>query len=255
MTSSFDSLVTPFTPQFPQQPTSPLGTPTPLGAVPQQPTAIAEAATATATTPLGPDVAQTGAGDGAIDAASNASGPGVPAPLPTTEASTPELPTAEQPLAVLTTVNADDLPTVAATDTFTPTSTPVTAALAADVSVDIPEDSSARVGEAAVGAAAVVGEPTATPTSLYVVVTAAPTLAPVALSALLTPWPTATPIPGAQLTSILVPTAQNLTVMLLCFIFFSATSLGALGLITSVLYMRSRSQRELLETQRRSRLR
>ncbi len=238
ITAGFTGVATPFTPQFPQQPTSPLGTPTPLGAAPVQPPAVVEVSTATATPPS-VDVAQTGAGDDVIDSASNASGLAVPAPLPSTET-----PSAELPLAVVTTVNTDDSLTIPITET--PTSAPVTTTMPL---------ASARIDGAAAVAAAPVGEPTATPTSLYVVVTAAPTLAPAALPALLTPWPTATPIPGAQVASIFVPTAQNLTVMLLCFIFFSATGLGALGLITSVLYMRSRSQREMLEMQRRSRLR
>lgn len=92
------------------------------------------------------------------------------------------------------------------------------------------------------------GEPgavaTPTPTSLYVVVTAQPTEVVQAAPLVVTPWPTATPAAGLQLAGLMQPTAQNLTVMLLCFIFLSASGLGALGLLTSILYMRSRSRRE-----------
>lgn len=94
-----------------------------------------------------------------------------------------------------------------------------------------------------------------TPTSIYVVVTAVPTLPPVALAPVLTPWPTATPAPRFELTNLFAPTAQNLTVMLLCFIFFSASGLGILGLVTSVLYMRSRNQREMTDIRSRYRSR
>ncbi len=99
------------------------------------------------------------------------------------------------------------------------------------------------------------GQPTPTPTSLYVVVTAVPTAAGEAPAPLVTPWPTATPAPAFQLAGLMAPTAQNLTVMLLCFIFVSASGLGVLGLITSVLYMRSRSQRDLDELRLRYRRR
>ncbi|HXF60920.1 MAG TPA: hypothetical protein VNK95_04845 [Caldilineaceae bacterium] len=88
----------------------------------------------------------------------------------------------------------------------------------------------------------------ATPTPLYVVVTATPTPAEAAAAALptFTPWPTATPPPAFQLTSLLAPSTQNLMVMLLCLIFLSATGLGALGLVTSVIYMRSQIHRDRL---------
>lgn len=102
-------------------------------------------------------------------------------------------------------------------------------------------------GDAMVAAQA--AEPT--PTSLYIAVTAEPTPAAVALLPLPSPWPTATPIPAPALVGWLAPTAQNLTVMLLCFIFISASGLGALGLITSVMYIRSQSRRRDLEDLRR----
>ena len=88
----------------------------------------------------------------------------------------------------------------------------------------------------------------ATPTPIYVVVTATPTPAEMAAAAMptFTPWPTATPPPAFQLTSLLTPNTQNLMVMLLCLIFLSATGLGALGLVTSVIYMRSQIHRDRL---------
>ncbi len=90
--------------------------------------------------------------------------------------------------------------------------------------------------------ATIPGAPVPTATSLYVVVTAEPTAAAQGIAPEVTPWPTATPPATFQLASLLAPTAQNLTVMLLCFIFLSATGLGFLGLLTSVVYMRSRAR-------------
>ena len=58
-----------------------------------------------------------------------------------------------------------------------------------------------------------------------------------------TPWPTATPAPTFSFASLLVPSTQNMMVLLLCLIFLSASGLGVLGLITSVLYMRSQARR------------
>jgi hypothetical protein len=93
----------------------------------------------------------------------------------------------------------------------------------------------------------------ATPTVAYVVVTATPTPAPVALAPVLTPLPTTTPQPaGMQLAASLDQGGQNLTqnlmVMLLCLTFTGASGIGILGLITSVMFMRSRtSQRDFYE--------
>jgi len=94
-----------------------------------------------------------------------------------------------------------------------------------------------------------------TATSLYIVVTAAATPEPQGIAPGLTPWPTATPPTNLLLGNLLAPSAQNLTVLLLCFIFLSATGLGALGLLTSVVYMRSRAQREYDDMRVRSRRR
>ena len=80
------------------------------------------------------------------------------------------------------------------------------------------------------------------PAVAYIVVTAAPTEAPLALGAGPTPLATVTPTPpGYQLASALAPTTQNLMIMLLCLTFTGASGIGILGLITSVMFMRSRS--------------
>lgn len=132
------------------------------------------------------------------------------------------------------------------------------AATMADGAVAPGADSPLVVDPAAPGGAVVaaVVEPTPSPTSLYIPVTAEPPAAAIGLPALPTPWPTATPAPALAFAGWLAPTAQNLTVMLLCFIFVSASGLGALGLITSVIYMRSQSRRrELEDLRRRSRTR
>lgn len=90
--------------------------------------------------------------------------------------------------------------------------------------------------------------PTAPPVA-YIVVTAAPTEPPVALAAAMTPLSTVTPTPPAyQLVNALAPTTQNLMIMLLCLTFTGASGIGILGLITSVMFMRSRSaQREFYD--------
>ena len=80
------------------------------------------------------------------------------------------------------------------------------------------------------------------PAVAYIVVTAAPTEAPLALGSAPTPLATVTPTPpGYQLASALAPTTQNLMIMLLCLTFTGASGIGILGLITSVMFMRSRS--------------
>ena len=83
------------------------------------------------------------------------------------------------------------------------------------------------------------------PAAQYVVVTATPTQAPVALGPVLTPLPTTTPAPpGLQLVSGAEPTTQNLMVMFLCLTFTGASAIGILGLISSILFMRGRSEQQ-----------
>ena len=89
----------------------------------------------------------------------------------------------------------------------------------------------------------------AAPTPAYIVATASPTLEAVVFGPGMTPLPTVTPTAGlAQIINLVEPTSQNLMVMLLCMTFTGATGLGILGLITSVMFMRSRSsQREFYD--------
>lgn len=121
---------------------------------------------------------------------------------------------------------------------------PLTQTLPADAAFPGP-------GDGAPAAAAIAP----TPTSLYVVVTAEPTRVAQGIAPGITPWPTATPPAPFPLAGLLAPTAQNLTVLLLCFIFLSATGLGFLGLLTSIVYMRSRAQREVDDVRVRARRR
>lgn len=100
---------------------------------------------------------------------------------------------------------------------------------------------------------AVVQVSAATPTSpAYIIVTATPTPAPALLAPVLTPLPSATAVPaGIQLANTLDPgqnLTQNLMLMLLCLTFSGAGGIGVVGLITSVMFMRSRSsQRDFYE--------
>ena len=86
-------------------------------------------------------------------------------------------------------------------------------------------------------------------TPAYIVATATPTQETLVFGPGLTPLPTVTPTAGlAQWVNLVEPTSQNLMVMLLCMTFTGATGLGILGLITSVMFMRSRSsQREFYD--------
>ena len=78
----------------------------------------------------------------------------------------------------------------------------------------------------------------------YIVVTATPTAPETTPDATFTPLPTATPLPdGRLLATAADPTVENLILMTLCFIFLGAGGIGALGLTTTVLYIRSRNDR------------
>ena len=82
-----------------------------------------------------------------------------------------------------------------------------------------------------------------TPTQMFVVVTATPTAESVALAPTFTPLPTATAPPNLEFASVFRPNPQNLMVMMLCLIFLSASGLGALGLVTTVIFLRSQARR------------
>jgi hypothetical protein len=135
-------------------------------------------------------------------------------------------------------------PTATATETpiEIPTEMPTATAT---LTMTIPVTLSQTGGEGIPDGAGAAAEATATP--LYVVVTATPTpLAAAVVAPTFTPWPTAVPTPSFALSNLLVPNTQNLMVGLLCLIFVSASGLGALGLVTSVLYMRSQTRRDRL---------
>jgi hypothetical protein len=97
-------------------------------------------------------------------------------------------------------------------------------------------------GSGGMGASDVAMIATATP--MFVVVTATPTPEALAVAPTFTPWPTVVATPSITLLSYLAPTSQNMMVMLLCLLFLGASGLGTLGLVASVIYMRSRGQRE-----------
>jgi hypothetical protein len=162
---------------------------------------------------------------------------GVAAQLPLTGSETPtQMPMESATAPEIPTEIATATPTATATLT---TTTPITLSQAGDGNVaalPVIPDASAPLAAA---------EATATP--LYVVVTATPTPLPaVALAPTFTPWPTAVPTAAMGFSNLLVPNTQNLMVGLLCLIFLSASGLGALGLVTSVLYMRSQTRRDRL---------
>ena len=147
-----------------------------------------------------------------------------------------------------------EMPTEMPTATEAPTETPTaTATLTTTIPVTVSQVGGEPVamdgGETSAipdnGVAASVAEATATP--IYLVVTATPTPLPALVVApTFTPWPTAAPTQTFGLSNLLVPNTQNLMVGLLCLIFVSARGLGALGLVTSVLYMRSQTRRDRL---------
>lgn len=133
-----------------------------------------------------------------------------------------------------------ETPTVTPTGTITPAQASNAVVVIDPATSDLPvlPDSSAALGMVE-----------APPPPLYVVVTATPTPLPQGVAVLpptLTPWPTVVPTVAFSFNNLLVPNTQNLMVGLLCLIFLSASGLGALGLVTSVLYMRSQSRRERL---------
>jgi hypothetical protein len=166
-----------------------------------------------------------------------------PIPQPTTFSQTSPLATPGAPAAAAAVFDAYG----------NPIGTPLqAAALATDAYGNLLPDQMANAPQPDGSAVPEYAQPV-TPTAAYVVVTATPTEAPVALAPVLTPLPTATPLPaGVQLASSLQPGGQNLTqnlmIMLLCLTFTGASAIGIIGLITSVMFMRSRSsQRDFYE--------
>ena len=75
----------------------------------------------------------------------------------------------------------------------------------------------------------------------YIVLTATPTTPAATPAPTFTAFPTvARMVEGDRLLGITVPDTQNLMIMLLCGVFSGASGLGILGLVSTLLYMRSR---------------
>ena len=169
--------------------------------------------------------------------ATDAFGNPVPQVVPTDAFGSPlPLPGAPTPLPPMPTIDPFAPPTPII---VTPqAAAPVDPALMAAAPVD-PALAAAAADPALVSAAALA------PAAQYVVVTATPTQAPVALGAVLTPLPTTTPVPpGLQLVSGAEQTTQNMMVMFLCLTFTGASAIGMLGLISSIMFMRSRAEQQ-----------
>lgn len=76
----------------------------------------------------------------------------------------------------------------------------------------------------------------------YIVLTATPTTEAATPAPTFTPYPTVARIAeGDTLLGLAVPDTQNLMIMLLCGVFSGASGLGILGLVSTLLYMRSRN--------------
>lgn len=74
----------------------------------------------------------------------------------------------------------------------------------------------------------------------YIVLTATPTT-PATIVPTFTPYPTGVPQATSNLLGLRMPDTQNLMIMLLCGVFSGASGLGILGLVSTLLYMRSRA--------------
>jgi len=182
-------------------------------------------------------------------APTDAFGSPLPPPLPTDPSGNPIAPSAQQydqfgnPIAPQ--YDAFGSPLATPIPTADPLAVPTPMTIPSDPNnpspgasaLSAPTEAPSTLSQAS-GPATGVEEPAVT----YIVVTAIPTEAPLALGAVLTPLATVTPTPaGYQLVSALAPTTQNLMIMLLCLTFTGASGIGILGLITSVMFMRSRS--------------
>lgn len=128
------------------------------------------------------------------------------------------------------------------TATWTPpvTDTPMAAAPPSDAMA--PGSPQANAGAATGDGSGQTVDASAVTTPAYIVVTSTPTPANQTPEATFTPLPTATVLPmtEASLFSLANPSVENLILLTLCFIFLGAGGIGALGLIATVLYVRSR---------------
>ncbi len=75
----------------------------------------------------------------------------------------------------------------------------------------------------------------------YIVLTVTPTEAALAVASTFTPFPTAASDTEPNFVAATLPSTQNMMILLLCGVFSGASGLGLLGLVTTLLYMRSRT--------------
>ncbi|MFN8490241.1 MAG: hypothetical protein U0350_21820 [Caldilineaceae bacterium] len=162
--------------------------------------------------------------------------PGVAPSNPITPSAAITNPAPPAPPAVTpnTPVTTTGVATFTATPTLTPSVTPTTTHSAqTNGEVSGASNTSPLTPTASVAA-------TGTLNSSYVIFTATPTPAKLAVLPLMTAVPTVTPSPSIDLAAVAQPSTQNIIILLLCFTFLGASGLGILGLLTSMLYMRSR---------------
>ena len=243
----------PFAPPTPIPPVDPFATPTPTIDPFAPPTPVDPFAAPTATidpfappTPTQP-VSELATPTATTDPAQQSLLPDQP-PGVDEQMDTAQLPPTEMPFEEPTATPTETPTVVMELATETPTAT---ATLTTTVPVTISQEGGAPLVVDANGQPVIpdhaLAAAEATPTPIYMVVTATPTpLAAAVVAPTFTPWPTAVPTASFALTNLLVPNTQNLMVGLLCLIFVSASGLGALGLVTSVLYMRSQTRRDRL---------
>ncbi len=81
----------------------------------------------------------------------------------------------------------------------------------------------------------------------YIILTVTPTPVAMVVAPTFTPFPTAVLDAEANLISTTLPNTQNLMILLLCGVFSGASGLGILGLVTTLLYMRSRTAEQQIK--------
>ena len=79
------------------------------------------------------------------------------------------------------------------------------------------------------------------PNPAYIVLTSTPIPAAIPIEPTFTPYPTALVTSESNLIATVFPNSQSLMFLLLCGVFSGASGLGILGLVTTLLYMRSRT--------------
>lgn len=109
------------------------------------------------------------------------------------------------------------------------------AALSAVASTDFVSATASISQPEAVNTAAALANPP------YIILTVTPTDATLAVASTFTPFPTAAIDTEPNLVAATLPSTQNLMILLLCGVFSGASGLGVLGLVTTLLYMRSRT--------------